>query len=108
MLNHSSSSSVAPTGVRRICLRSSLISNSSPGFRSSLRIRLADEKIAVALQSGHIAEFAATFALTANTTHAKTDAFRLQQCFIKSGEIQALTTIFFSVDIAIGTKDQTF
>ena len=46
-------------------------------------IRLADEKIAVGLHSGHIAEFAAAFALTANTTHFKIDAFGLQQCFIK-------------------------
>ena len=58
-------------------------------------IRLADEKIAVALHSGHIAEFAAAFAHAANSTHAKTDAFGLQQCFIKSGEIQTFTTIFF-------------
>ena len=47
--------------------------------------RLADEKIAVALHSGHIAEFAAAFAHTANTTQAKTDTFGLRQCFIKSG-----------------------
>ena len=55
---------------------------------------LAYEKIAVALHSGHVAEFAATFAHTANITHAKTDAFGLQQCFIKSGESQTSTTIF--------------
>jgi hypothetical protein len=67
-------------------------------------IGLADEKIAVALHSGHIAEFAAAFAHAANSTHAKTDAFGLQQCFIKSGEIQTFTTIFFRGDIATGTN----
>ena len=56
------------------------------------------------MHSGHIAEFAAAFAHTANSTHAKTDAFGLQQCFIKSGEIQTFTTIFFRGDIATGTN----
>ena len=68
------------------------------------RIRLADEQIAVALHSGHIAEFAAAFAHAANTTHAKTDAFGLQQCFIKSGEIQTFSTILFVRDIATDTN----
>ena len=36
--NHSSSSSDAPAGIRRICLRPSLISNSSPGLRSSMAV----------------------------------------------------------------------
>ncbi len=36
--DHSSSSSVPPTGIRRICLRPSLISNSSPGCRSSMAV----------------------------------------------------------------------
>ena len=56
------------------------------------------------MHSAHIAEFAATFAHTANTTDAKTDAFGLQQCFIKSGEIQTFSTIFFRGDIATGTN----
>ena len=33
-----SSSSGAPSGTRRICLRPSLISNSSPGFKSSMAV----------------------------------------------------------------------
>ena len=36
--SHSSSSSEPPTGIRRMALRPNLISNSSPGFRSSMAV----------------------------------------------------------------------
>ena len=63
-------------------------------------VSLADQQVAVALHSGHRAEFAATLADTTNATNTKTDAFGLQQCFIKSGEVQAIATIFLVGDIA--------
>ena len=67
------------------------------------RVGLADEQVAVALHGGHIAEFAAALANAACTTDAKVDAFGLEKCFVKSGEIQTFTTILFGGDIASGT-----
>ena len=40
---------------------------------------------------------------TTHATDAKTDAFGLQECFIKGGEVQALSTVFLVGDIATCT-----
>ena len=66
-------------------------------------VGLADEQIAVALHGGHIAEFAATLAHAACNTDAKVDAFGLEECFVRSGEIQTFSAILFGGDIASGS-----
>jgi hypothetical protein len=75
--------------MRRICLRPSLISNSSP-----------------ALNGGDVAQLAATFAHFAGGTEIHTLGF--QQRFIEGREIEAVGAILLDGDVAAGADNFGF
>ena len=68
-------------------------------------VGLTNQQIAIALNSGDIAELATTLT-NGGTTNL--DAFGLEKSFVESREVQALAAVFLIRDIATGANDLGF
>ena len=76
------------------------------GFQAQLGgVGLANEQVAVELDLGRVAEAATRLPLAATAAGVtKADALGFQECFIESGEVQALGAILLGADIIGGAN----
>lgn len=84
-----SSSSAPPMGISLICLRPSLISNSSPGCSPSWAVQFnAHQQVGIELHLGFVAERAAALP-SALTRFTEGHALGFQQGLVESSEVKA-------------------